>query len=146
MSSLPLPPDTYREFVQRYPKIAEGWEVIASAGKEGPLGEKTARLIKLAVACAALREGAVHANVRKALALGITREEIEQVIALTAGTPDSLVVMRTSMAHFTLNARERDTYRRYAGLALPRHTSYPIAPVWRAAYGPDDFRADLRQS
>ena len=57
MSTLPLPPDTYRTFVQRYPKIAEGWEAIASAGKEGPLGEKTARLIKLAVACAALREG-----------------------------------------------------------------------------------------
>jgi alkylhydroperoxidase/carboxymuconolactone decarboxylase family protein YurZ len=73
-------------FVKRYPKIAEGWEAIASAGKEGPLDEKTARLIKLAVACAALREGAVHANVRKALTMGITTEEIEQVIALTAGT------------------------------------------------------------
>jgi alkylhydroperoxidase/carboxymuconolactone decarboxylase family protein YurZ len=86
MSSMPLPPDTYRAFVQRYPKIAEGWEAIATAGMEGPLGEKTARLIKLAVACAALREGAVHSNVRKALAMGITREEIAQVIALTAGT------------------------------------------------------------
>lgn len=86
MSPLPQPPDTYRRFVKRYPKIAEGWEAIASAGKEGPLGEKTARLIKLAVACAALREGAVHANVRKALSVGITREEIEQVVALTAGT------------------------------------------------------------
>jgi alkylhydroperoxidase/carboxymuconolactone decarboxylase family protein YurZ len=86
MSSLLQPPDTYREFVQRFPKLAAGWEAIASAGKEGPLDEKTARLIKLAVACAALREGAVHANVRKALAVGITREEIEQVIALTAGT------------------------------------------------------------
>jgi alkylhydroperoxidase/carboxymuconolactone decarboxylase family protein YurZ len=86
MSSLPHPPDTYRAFVQRYPKIAEGWEAIGAAGRDGPLGDKTARLIKLAVACAALREGAVHANVRKALAAGITRPEIEQVIALTAGT------------------------------------------------------------
>jgi alkylhydroperoxidase/carboxymuconolactone decarboxylase family protein YurZ len=86
MSTLPLPPDTYRAFVQRYPKIAAGWEAIASAGREGPLGEKTARLIKLTAACAALREGAVHANVRKAVAAGITREEIEQVVALTAGT------------------------------------------------------------
>jgi len=34
----------------------------------------------------ALREGAVHANVRKALAAGISREEIEQVIALAGGT------------------------------------------------------------
>jgi alkylhydroperoxidase/carboxymuconolactone decarboxylase family protein YurZ len=86
MSSLPQPPDTYRTFVERFPKLAAGWEAIASAGKEVPVDEKTARLIKLAVACAALREGAVHANVRKALAVGITREEIEQVIALTAGT------------------------------------------------------------
>ncbi len=86
MSSLPQPPDTYRAFVARFPKLAAGWEAIASAGKEGPLDERTARLIKLAIACAALREGAVHANVRKALAVGIMREEIEQVIALTAGT------------------------------------------------------------
>lgn len=86
MSPLPHPPDTYRSFVKRYPKIAEGWEAIASAGRDGPLDEKTARLIKLAAACAALREGAVHANVRKALSMGITREEIEQVVALTAGT------------------------------------------------------------
>jgi oxygen-independent coproporphyrinogen-3 oxidase len=50
------------------------------------------------------------------------------------------------MPQFTLTARERDTYRRYAGLALPRHTSYPIAPVWRTDYGPGDFRADLRRS
>jgi oxygen-independent coproporphyrinogen-3 oxidase len=50
------------------------------------------------------------------------------------------------MAIATLTARERDTYRRYASLALPRHTSYPIAPVWRADYGPSDFRADLHRS
>jgi oxygen-independent coproporphyrinogen-3 oxidase len=50
------------------------------------------------------------------------------------------------MRPYTLSARERDTYRRYAGLALPRHTSYPTAPAWRADYGPDDFRADLRRS
>jgi 4-carboxymuconolactone decarboxylase len=43
-------------------------------------------LVKLAIAIGALREGAVHASVRKALAMGITREEIEQVIALAAGT------------------------------------------------------------
>src|SRR6516225_8774033 len=54
--------------------------------------------------------------------------------------------MRTSMAHFTLNARERDTYRRYAGLALPRHTSYPIAPAWTTEYGPDGLRDELRRS
>jgi alkylhydroperoxidase/carboxymuconolactone decarboxylase family protein YurZ len=82
----PKPPETYEAFVQRYPAIARGWESIGAAGREGPLDEKTVRLVKLGLAIGALREGAVHANVRKALAGGIPREEIEQVIALAAGT------------------------------------------------------------
>jgi oxygen-independent coproporphyrinogen III oxidase len=47
---------------------------------------------------------------------------------------------------YELTPGERATYRRYAGLALPRHTSYPIAPVWATDYGPAAFRADLRRS
>jgi 4-carboxymuconolactone decarboxylase len=82
----PRPPHAYQEFIQRYPRIAHAWELIAEAGTEGPLDGKTGRLLKLAVAIGAQREGAVRANVRKALAVGITREEIGQVIALAAGT------------------------------------------------------------
>ena len=86
MPQLKEPPKKYKEFVQRYPLLWEAWEKIALAGKEGPLDEKTARLIKLAIAIGAMREGAVHASVRKAKALGITGAEIEQVVALAAGT------------------------------------------------------------
>ena len=86
MKAGPLPPKTYEEFVERYPKLAEAWEKIGDAGREGPLDGKAARLIKLAVAIGAMREGAVHSSVRKALASGITIEEIEQVVALAAGT------------------------------------------------------------
>jgi oxygen-independent coproporphyrinogen-3 oxidase len=50
------------------------------------------------------------------------------------------------MAYYKLSDPERQTYRRYAALALPRHTSYPIAPVWKTEYGPDDLRRDLRHS
>jgi alkylhydroperoxidase/carboxymuconolactone decarboxylase family protein YurZ len=82
----PRPPKTYEAFVKRYPKMAQAWERIAEAGSEGPLDEKTIRLVKLAVSIGALREGAVHASLRKALSMGITREEIEQVIALAGGT------------------------------------------------------------
>ena len=42
--------------------------------------------MKLAVAIGALREGAVHAGVRLALAQGATKEELAQLIALAAGT------------------------------------------------------------
>jgi oxygen-independent coproporphyrinogen-3 oxidase len=46
---------------------------------------------------------------------------------------------------FTLSPEQRSVYRRYAGLALPRHTSYPIAPAWRDDYRDEEFRQDLRQ-
>jgi oxygen-independent coproporphyrinogen-3 oxidase len=45
-----------------------------------------------------------------------------------------------------LSPVEREVYRRYARLALPRHTSYPIAPAWTTAYGPTEFRDGLRRS
>jgi len=79
-------PKAYEAFVQRFPKIGEAWETLALAGQDGPLDNKSARLIKLAVAVGAMREGAVHANVRKALSAGITKAEIEQVVALAAST------------------------------------------------------------
>jgi oxygen-independent coproporphyrinogen-3 oxidase len=47
---------------------------------------------------------------------------------------------------YLLSAAERTTYRRFAAMALPRHTSYPIAPVWQPGYGPADFRAALGRS
>lgn len=80
------PPDAYRRFVERYPKLEAAWALVAEAGQEGPLDQKTARLVKLAIAIGAGREGAVHSGVRKALALGVTRDELEQVVALAAGT------------------------------------------------------------
>lgn len=46
---------------------------------------------------------------------------------------------------YSLDAAQRAIYRRYAGLALPRHTSYPIAPVWSAEYGPEQFREDVAE-
>jgi 4-carboxymuconolactone decarboxylase len=86
MAKLPKPPRRYVEFVSRYPKLDVAWRAINDAGQEGPLDERVQRLAKLALAIGAMREGAVHSNVRKALTIGITREEIEQVVALAAGT------------------------------------------------------------
>jgi oxygen-independent coproporphyrinogen-3 oxidase len=54
--------------------------------------------------------------------------------------------MERSMATYRLTEAERRTYRRFAGLALPRHTSYPIAPAWTTEYGPDAVRDELRCS
>lgn len=86
MGRAPEPPSTYKEFVARYPKLAQAWEKISEAGAEGPLDEETSRLVKLGIAIGAMREGAVHSSVRKARALGISREAVEQVVALAAST------------------------------------------------------------
>lgn len=86
MTSAPEPPKAYQAFVKRYPQLGQAWELSAEAGEDGPLDEKTVRLVKLAIAIGAFREGAVHSGVRKAVAVGVSTEEIEQVVALGAGT------------------------------------------------------------
>ena len=85
MSATPDPPQTYQDFIARFPKLGQAWEKVNEAG-EGPLDEQQRRLVKLAVAIGAMREGAVRAGARKAKALGIPREAVDQVTALAAGT------------------------------------------------------------
>lgn len=86
MQTKSKPPKMFKTFISRFPKLGLAWENIAEAGQEGPLDERTTRLIKLGIAIGALREGAVHSSVRKAVDMGISREELEQVVALAAGT------------------------------------------------------------
>ena len=82
----PKPPAMYDKFSERFPGLREAWDKIGEAGKGGPIDERAARLIKLGIAIGAMREGSVHSAVRKARAMGISREELEQVVALAAGT------------------------------------------------------------
>jgi 4-carboxymuconolactone decarboxylase len=80
------PPSHYKAFVKRYPRLGEAWDAIHAAEADGPLDPRTVRLVKLGVAIGALKEGAVHAAARKALAAGASPDELEQVVALAAGT------------------------------------------------------------
>ena len=68
--SSPETPKAYQLFVERYPKLGQAWELASEEGQTGPLDRRTTRLVKLAITIGAMREGAVHANVRKALAAG----------------------------------------------------------------------------
>ncbi|MCA9541005.1 MAG: carboxymuconolactone decarboxylase family protein [Myxococcales bacterium] len=86
MSTAPKPPKTFRAFIATHPRLGEAWDLIHQAGGEGPIDVRTARLIKIGIAMGAMREGAVHSGVRKALAMGITADEIQQIVALCAGT------------------------------------------------------------
>jgi len=80
------PPATHRRFVDRYPKAGRAWDLLNEEAGQGPLDPRTQRLVKLAVAIGALREGAVHSGVRKARDAGATLAELEQVVALAAST------------------------------------------------------------
>ena len=78
--------DAYRAFVERSPRVGQAWGAIEEAGREGPLDDRTSCLVNLGIAIGALRQGAVQANVRKAVSSGIFTKEIEQVLVLAAGT------------------------------------------------------------
>lgn len=93
----PRPPHAYQDFIKRYPQLAQAWELLGQAGHDGPIDPPACRLLKLAVAIGAQREGAVRANVRKALAEGLTRAHVEQVVAIAAST----VGMPAAVAAFT---------------------------------------------
>ena len=81
------PPKAYNEFIERFPALGEAWDLTRKASREaGPLDTRMLALIKIAITTGAQREGAHHSAVRKALASGISREEIEQVIATAAST------------------------------------------------------------
>lgn len=91
------PPRAFQEFTRRFPKIGEAWERLGEAGRDGPLDDKTARLIKLGVHMACRSEGGTHSAVRKALDAGAQPEELYQVLALTA----SAIGLPSVVAAFT---------------------------------------------
>ena len=79
-------PKTYHAFIERFPELGQAWQSMRAAEEKGPFDERSMRLIKLGIAFGCMREGPVHSGVRKALAAGVSREEIEQVVALSAST------------------------------------------------------------
>ncbi len=80
------PPKAYQKFVTQFPQLGSAWELARDAERQGPLDRKSVRLLKLGIAMGAMRQGSVHSAVRKALAAGVTSEEIYQVLALAAST------------------------------------------------------------
>ena len=86
MKSSQEAPKKYNDFIERFPKLGEAWEAIHEAEAEGPLDLRTSRLVKLAVAIGAFKEGAVHAAARKALKAGVSPEEMAQVVVLATAT------------------------------------------------------------
>ena len=74
-------PETFQGFVKRYPQIASAYERLSDeCQKAGPLNERERALAKLGIAAGSHMEGSVHSQVRKALDIGLTPNEIRHAI------------------------------------------------------------------
>ena len=80
-------PTTFKDFVEKFPDLAEAHEKIAKAvDAAGPLDAKTCSLIKIGICAGAGLDSALRSHVRRALQNGATETEIEQAIMLTMNT------------------------------------------------------------
>lgn len=90
-------PRFYESVSASHPEIFETLERLGIAlRKAGPLDARMAHLLKLAAAAAVRSEGAVHSHVRRALATGVSAEEIEHALLLlipTIGMPQVIAAL-----------------------------------------------------
>lgn len=90
-------PKRYRKLTEDYPEIVKSYEQLGRAvHNAGPLDDKTRALIKLALSSGARLEGAVHSHTRKAIKVGVAKEEIRQVVLLglpTIGLPSMMAAL-----------------------------------------------------
>jgi alkylhydroperoxidase/carboxymuconolactone decarboxylase family protein YurZ len=80
-------PSGAAEVARTYPQVWEAYAALGQACAEaGPLDGRTLRLVKLALAIGASSEGAVHSHARRAVAEGMSKEELRQVALLAIPT------------------------------------------------------------
>jgi 4-carboxymuconolactone decarboxylase len=90
-------PKRFLDFTTKYPNVADAYERL---GKEvhaaGPLTERERALVKLAISIGARLEGGAHSHARKALAAGLSKDDLYHVALLamqTIGFPSSMAAM-----------------------------------------------------
>jgi alkylhydroperoxidase/carboxymuconolactone decarboxylase family protein YurZ len=90
---VPLPGHANR-IARELPEVWEAFQRLGQAtGAAGPLDERSKRLVSLALAIGADSEGATHSHARRAVADGLTSEELEHVALLavtTLGWPQAM--------------------------------------------------------
>lgn len=84
-------PSVVEQFAETHPNVWDAYNQLGDAvAQAGPLDGKTQRLLKLAIAVGAAREGAVRSHTRRGLKAGLTPQELEQAALLgitTVGWP-----------------------------------------------------------
>ncbi|NOY45985.1 MAG: carboxymuconolactone decarboxylase family protein [Deltaproteobacteria bacterium] len=88
MPDLPRP---FRRFLQRFPEVEKAhMDLSLTVNRQGPLGERDRRLVRLGIAIGQQSRGAVKSHARRALDEGIPAEELRHAALLalpTAGFP-----------------------------------------------------------
>ena len=92
-----LLPFSCKRFKKEFPDIEKEYDRLAKkCHASGPLSEKMRRLIKLGIAIGSESEGAIRSHARRALALGVTPEEIRHAVLLgltTIGFPKMIAAL-----------------------------------------------------
>ncbi len=90
-------PFSYKRFKKEFPEIEKEYDRLAKkCHASGPLNEKTRRLIKLGIAIGSESEGAIRSHARRALAIGVTPDEIRHAVLLgltTIGFPKMVAAL-----------------------------------------------------
>ena len=91
-------PEIYQEFKQQFPEVAKAYDALAVNCHEwGPLDKKTRRLVKLGIAIGLSSEGGVRSHARRALAEGVSADELRHAVLMactTAGFPTMIAAMK----------------------------------------------------
>ena len=83
---VPLPP-TASHVAQDHPELWAAFQRLGeAASRAGPLDERTRRVVHLAYAIATDSQGATHSHARRALADGLSAEELDHVALLAVTT------------------------------------------------------------
>ncbi len=107
-------PFSYERLKKEFPEIEKEFDKLAKrCHASGPLDEKTRRLIKLGIAIGSESDGAVKSHTRRAMAIGISPEEIRHAVLLgltTIGFPKMIAAL-----NWVHEAMEEDPKRRRRG-------------------------------
>ena len=78
-------PPTFKSFTDRYGRVADLWQALAQEiDRCGPLDTRLRELVKFGIAVGQFHETAGRSHIRRALAAGASRPELEQVALLSA--------------------------------------------------------------
>jgi 4-carboxymuconolactone decarboxylase len=90
-------PKIYENFQLNFPQVFKDYKQLGiSTRQAGPLDDKTQSLVKLGIAIGTNSRGAIMSHTRKAMAAGVTSEEITHTVLLaltTTGFPNTMAAM-----------------------------------------------------